>query len=131
MAQCDLSADDFKVTFGQSRKNKRTKSGDYVGAWITVNPKYLSAELVLPPFAVNLFRQNPLEFQKIVYHEISHILIDPLYLDQYDQLSPIEQGYFNEKREQAVEKVSRIGWLSRIRKEDLTNAKRKLRKTKC
>lgn len=109
-AQCDLHADEYLINFIELKKDeKEDEEGRYLlGARITVKPKYLRADIEIPPVTRKAFRKDFGHFFKTIYHEVAHIVVDPLYLDQCDDLAQIERHYYNEKREQAVEKVGRI-----------------------
>ena len=111
LAQLDLHAVEYVVNYVQTTRDEEAdENGErLVSATILVHPKYLQAEITFPPCVRKEFRKDLDGFRKIVYHEVAHIIIDPMYLDQIDRLSPIEKEYWNILREQAVEKVGRIG----------------------
>ena len=123
-AQVDLHANDFDITWGETGEQETIGDGFAIAAQIRVKPVYLTAHINFAPQAVKDFRSDFDAFRRTVYHEVAHIIIDPLYLDQQDELSRIERHYFNALRETAVEKVARIG----RRRRDLTNELEALKK---
>lgn len=126
-AQNDLHATDFIIDYTQTKKDVMTgENGDYIeGAKILVNPKYLTAHITFPPNSRKSFREDKEAFRRVVYHEVTHVIIDPMYLDQFGQLSPIEKEYWNGLREQAVEKVGRVGRWKREIHDDFEALKKK------
>ena len=92
-AQIDLHADDYVISHRESKKDTLAdETGDYIeNAKILVNPTYLNAEITFSPNARKMFREDKDAFRRMLYHEVAHVIIDPLYLDRSSQLSPIEK----------------------------------------
>lgn len=128
-AQCDLHADEYTISFMELEEDeKQDEDGKYLlGGRITVKPKYLRADIEIPPVTRKAFRKDFEDFFETVYHEVAHIVVDPLYLDQCDELALIERHYSNEKREQAVEKVGRIGRWRRKYKDETERLKQEIK----
>lgn len=131
-AQLDLHADDFDVTYIEAKKRRKIgQKSDFIEtARISIKPEYLKAQMEFAPQARKDFRTDFDEFRRTLYHEIAHIIIDPLYLDQQGELSPIERHYFNQLRECATEKVGRIGRWKREIRDELDALKKEKKKSK-
>lgn len=126
-AQLDLHADDYLTTYSETKKQRKIgNDGNFVEtARILIKPEYLKAQIEFAPQSRKDFRSDFKAFQRTLYHEVAHMIIDPLYFDGLDELSPTQKEHRNNLREQAVEKVGRIGRWKREIHDELEMLKKK------
>ena len=117
-AKDDLYIDEYQVYFELESEQELDKAGVEIGASVRVDAQYLTTSITFYPKAVRVFRQNIEVFRQCVYHELAHVIIDPLhkmlgkFLDGED-ITIVEDYLIDEKWESAVERVSRIAYILR------------------
>ena len=131
-AKDDLYVDEYQVYFELECKQELDKDGQEIGASVSVDTQYLTVSITFYPKSVRVFRGNIEVFRQCVYHELAHVIIDPLhklfakFLDGKD-ITVVEDYLIDEKWESAVERVSRIAYILRRETNRLNNLKAKMK----
>ena len=117
-AKDDLYVTEYQAYFDLDDNQKTTKDGVEIGASVEVDGQYLTISITFYPKAVKVFRDNFETFRHLIYHEVAHIIVDPLHnllgkMLEGLEVTTAEDYLIDERWESAVERISRIALILR------------------
>ena len=108
MCSIDLGCQEYDIDYEVIPEDCQENRN--VGAKAKINSMYLWAMLTFYPRSIVELRENLDEFVKTCFHEIAHIITQPLYLESSRAASHATGDYLETIWEQTTERIARVGY---------------------
>jgi len=107
-------AKEYKLVIGAGEYNmdiyweeEEEQGNHFTAAKIKIRTEYLFCNLHIHPPLYDYFKNKDLnQVDRIILHEMCHVLTEPFYEVVISNLAPIEQTYFEQIRERQTQRIA-------------------------